>query len=65
MNPRQIVQTVSSEAVVLISEARDKEGRVVGHKVAKFVPGMVITRCGREYRVEKDGSQRRIKRGQS
>ena len=39
----------------------DDPMKVVGYESVDFVPGIIIERCGRQYEVQKNGSQRRVK----
>ena len=39
---------------------RDDEAKMVAVRTTRFIPGMVIERCGRRYVVDAKGTQKRI-----
>jgi hypothetical protein len=46
---------------VMTGVIRNKKGEIDRYALTEFVPGKIITRCGRKYQLMPDGSQRKIK----
>ena len=46
---------------ILLEVRPSRSGKGYDIRHADFVPGMVITRCGRDYRVNEKGQQIRVK----
>jgi len=55
------VEDMSALPQILLAEVRDKNGAIVGIRHCDFKAGLVIDRCGRKYRLDEHGAQRRIK----